>query len=96
MASRTNVVATLQAIVVLGGALAAVIFVPDSVLTPLAVVLLGVGGAGLLGVKKYIERLHEQGTLDQPGRRQFLEEVGMAFGLVALASFLVLVFLFSD
>jgi len=91
-----KVVRNLQVAFVIIAPIVATIFVPHEILMPAAWGVLGVAVAGVAAIKWYMGRLHKAGTLDEPGRRDFLVEIGMALALPGLVAFIVLLVEYAD
>ena len=85
---KSTVLRTLEAILVMGGAVLAYIFVPHETLIPVAWGVLAAGTGGVFAVKAYIQKLH---PVEHGARRFLMVDMGMAFGLAAFTAFLVLV-----
>ena len=81
--------------------------VPHELLKPVAIVGFAVGVLGVVGTRRYLQRLHRLVALASReadsertlqvlrARQSFLPSVGLAFGVVALVSFLVLAYLYD-
>jgi hypothetical protein len=85
-----------QAGVAFVASIAAYLLVPLDVLLPIAWASLAIGVGGTFAVKRWLERHAAAGTIDAPGRRHFWEEIGLAFAIVALMAFLILIFEYGD
>ena len=91
-----KVVRNLQVAFVIAAPIAATIFVPHGILIPAAWGIFAVAVAGVVAIKWYMGRLEKAGTLDEPGRRHFLVEVGMALAIPGLVAFIVLLVEYAD
>jgi hypothetical protein len=91
-----KVVRNLQVAFVLITPIVATLFVPHGILIPAAWSVFAVAVGGVVAVKWYMGRLQKAGTLDEPGRRQFLVEIGMALAIPGLVAFIVLLVEYAD
>jgi hypothetical protein len=91
----------IQTALVLGGALAAWIFVPGEVLLPLSWGLLALGVGGVFAIKAYLQRLHAADARIESGedlqaiqairdRKDLATQAAMALATAGFAAFLVL------
>ena len=93
MLSR-NAIHNIQTALVIAGAIAAWIFIPDDILRPVAWATLAIGAAVSLGIREYLKKLHSESRLS--GEDQFFyTEVAIAFALLGLVAFIVLIVEYS-
>ena len=89
---KSTIFRTLEAILVMGGAVLAYIFVPHDTLMPMAWAVLVAGVAGVFATKAYIRKLD---PATHGPRRYLMMDVGMASALAAFTAFLVLVMAYA-
>jgi hypothetical protein len=87
-----------QAVIVLVLAGAAWFFVPDEYYAPLAVSLLVLAAAGVLGIKAYLKGLHANGASEASVRtRQSLAvKAGVFLAVIGLSAFVALIVAYAD
>jgi hypothetical protein len=89
-----NAIRNLQTAAVVAGSIAAWIFVPGETLLPIAWAALAVAIAVCLGIRAYMGKRRSESRL--PGEDEyFYTEVAMAFAIVGLAAFIILVIEYS-
>jgi hypothetical protein len=97
----------IEAAVVVIGAVALLIAVPESYFLGVSGAMLVGGIAGTMGVKKYIERLDARAiALEKAGepqeatalrvRKVMMVDVGMAFAIVGLIAFIGMIVVYGD
>ena len=89
-----KVMLNIQAVLVIAGAIAAWIFVPEHILLPLAWATVAIAAGACFGIRAYMRKLHSESRLR--GEDQlFYTEVAMAFAIPGIAAFIVLIVEYS-
>lgn len=86
---KTETIRTIQTIFILVAAVVAWIFIPEETLMPVAWATLAVCVGVVFAIKAYMNKLSSESRLFGPDQL-FYTEVAMAFALVGLAAFIIL------
>ena len=87
MRIKDSTIRSIEAVVVMVGALAAWLFTPPEILLPSAFAALGVSVGGVWVLRKQIQKIPEQ---PYNANRDLLVEIGVVLGMLGLAAFIVL------